>query len=61
MRQIVDAVLDDPFTLWRAGIVVFFGLAGFPGCLSVYREMGYGAAMLAFGCYMLLAWIAVKP
>lgn len=55
----VDSV--DVVTWFRMGLIMFFGLVGLPAMRDIYGHHGWGAAVLVFACYMLLAWTAIRP
>jgi hypothetical protein len=51
---------DELLVYWRVIVLVLWGLAGLPAVVNVQRLYGFGVALLLFGIYVVLIWIALK-
>ena len=51
----------EPLDYIRIGVLVMWGFGGLFAYWNVSREHGWGVALLAFGSYLALGWIAVRP
>ena len=52
--------VDDLLAYWRVVIVIVWGLVGLPAAINVSRLFGIGPAILLFGIYVAVIWIAIK-
>jgi hypothetical protein len=51
----------EALTALRAGLLIVWGAGGLLALRQVKQAHEWGLAWLAFGCYVALGWLALKP
>lgn len=52
--------MKDPLLYWRSAVLIIFAMPGLFAAIKVSTEWGWGIAILLYGMYLALIWIALK-